>query len=249
MPHALIFQEEAAKLKAKFERAKERSVAFMAPRSTPHQELRNTSAGKQRLDREVTLMQTGRNGMSVPLTSAAALQSKRDLDNKFAAGGSKRKVQQSSLYPLTSFQADTHDKEGKRARYFADDDKHDLNDLVQRERLGLEDHPEEVFMRLSAKSAHKTDDRLDGYTLDDMFVDKAGKKVDKKKTEERDKQKAIAGAVGLDSDLMSNTRTEFHRTNAVLENCSLCFDGPKFQKHLVVSLGVKVVLTLTLMRM
>ena len=29
----------------------------------------------------------------------------------------------------------THDKDGKRARYFADDDRHDLKSLFEREKL------------------------------------------------------------------------------------------------------------------
>lgn len=78
-----------------------------------------------------------------------------------------------------------------------------------------------------AKSSVKTDD--DDYNVDDLFMDKAARTVSKEKQQTRDRQRAIA---------------EHQRREKALESCMYCMDGDRFKKHLLVSLGSKIVLML-----
>ena len=48
-------------------------------------------------------------------------------------------------------QVDTHDKEGKRERYFADDDRYDLKEMVRREKMRTAEDHNAMMARLSSK--------------------------------------------------------------------------------------------------
>ena len=45
----------------------------------------------------------------------------------------------------------THGKEGKRERYFADDDRYDLKEMVRREKMHTAEDQNAMMARLSSK--------------------------------------------------------------------------------------------------
>ena len=51
---------------------------------------------------------------------------------------------------------DTHDKEGKRERYFADDDRYDLKEMVRREKMRTAEDHNAMMARLSSKVSKLT---------------------------------------------------------------------------------------------
>lgn len=124
------------------------------------------------------------------------------------------------------FKADTHDS-GERQRYFADDDKFSLHDLVEQERRGGAGGPEDIYGRLASGVMARTDD--DDYTMDDLITDRAGRSQPQGRQEDRARQHAVRG--------------HQHR-EATLGSCWFCLDNPKLEKHLIVSLGVKVYLAI-----
>ncbi|KAM4701519.1 CWF19-like protein 2 isoform 2-T2 [Discoglossus pictus] len=122
--------------------------------------------------------------------------------------------------------AETHvDKE--RVRYFHDDDNQSLQDLVRKEKMGTAEDQQRQFLRMAAKLKEKTDQ--DYYTLDDMFVSSAAKKERLEDEEQRERSQAIS---------------EHRKLAARMEKCPYCFDNAELPKHLVISVGVKVYLSL-----
>lgn len=155
------------------------------------------------------LMTTGRDGMAVPVHGLHVKEDRHDSHSR-----QLRK----------KFKADTH-VGGERQRYFADEDKLTLQDLVAQERRGGGGDPDALYARLASKVMARTDD--DDYTMDDMFTDRAGRSQPQGRFEERDRQQAVRG----------------HQCReAALSNCWFCLENPKIEKHLIVSLGVKVYL-------
>ena len=51
---------------------------------------------------------------------------------------------------------DTHDKEGQRERYFADDDRYDLKEMVRREKMRTAEDHNAMMARLSSKVSKLT---------------------------------------------------------------------------------------------
>ena len=91
-------------------------------------------------------------------------------------------------------QTATHDKLGERIKFFtADGEDYDVNELAQRERMGLDADYDEEFARMAAKDAAKA---TDDYDVDDMFVDRAAKGINRTKQAQRDRQRAINGTAG-----------------------------------------------------
>ncbi|XP_076969198.1 CWF19-like protein 2 isoform X2 [Tamandua tetradactyla] len=119
----------------------------------------------------------------------------------------------------------THE-EKERVRYFYDDAKLSLNDLVKNEKMGTAEDQNRLFMRMASKFMGKTD--RDYYTLDDMFVSKA------------------ADREGLGEDMNQRKRAiaEHQSLTAQMEKCLYCFDSSQFPKHLIVAIGIKVYLCL-----
>ncbi|KAK3737019.1 hypothetical protein QZH41_018410 [Actinostola sp. cb2023] len=123
----------------------------------------------------------------------------------------------------------THGESGQRERYFADDDRYELNDIVRREKMNTAEDYNSMFARLASKGASKTDS--DEFTLDDHFVSGAANKYSKAKEEERDKMKAIK---------------EHQRLSAQLSKCRFCFENPDLAKHLIIAIGMQVYLAVPL---
>ncbi|XP_028372515.1 CWF19-like protein 2 isoform X1 [Phyllostomus discolor] len=156
---------------------------------------------------EVVLVSTDQLGRVWPVNTPG-----KSLESK--GGGRKRQM------------ASTHE-EKERVRYFHDDDKLSLNDLVKNEKMGTAENQNKLFMRMASKFMGKTDG--DYYTLDDMFVSKAAEIEHFGKEEENQRQKAIA---------------EHRSLAAQMEKCLYCFDSSQFPKHLIVAIGIKVYLCL-----
>ncbi|XP_031549332.1 CWF19-like protein 2 isoform X2 [Actinia tenebrosa] len=125
--------------------------------------------------------------------------------------------------------AATHDESGQRERYFADDDRYDLKEMVRREKMNTAEDYDSMFSRLASKGATKTDS--DDFTLDDHFVTGAANKLSKAKEEERDRMRAIR---------------EHQRLSEQLSKCRFCFENPDLAKHLIIAIGIQVYLALPL---
>jgi len=121
----------------------------------------------------------------------------------------------------------THDEDGKRVRYFEDDDHMNLKSMVEEERLTSADDHLAMLSTLASKHLGKT--QGDDYTLDDMFVQASATKGSNRVEEKRVKEKAVA---------------EHKQREAQLSNCRFCFDSPKISKHLIISIGTQAYLAL-----
>ena len=61
---------------------------------------------------------------------------------------------------------ETHGKEGTRERYFADDDRYDLKEMVRREKMNTIDDQEAMMAKLASKVTIETGTQLcQHYTL------------------------------------------------------------------------------------
>ncbi|XP_057255716.1 CWF19-like protein 2 isoform X1 [Pezoporus wallicus] len=156
---------------------------------------------------QVVLVRTDQSGRAWPVTAP---------DEPQESKGGRRKRQ---MIP-------THvDKE--RVRYFQDDDSMDLKDLVKNEKMRTAEDQNSLFMRMASKLVDKTDREY--YTLDDMFVSKAAKRVRSGEEEEIQRRKAIR---------------EHQQLAARMEKCPYCYDSNELSKHLIVAIGTKVYLSL-----
>lgn len=118
----------------------------------------------------------------------------------------------------------THGKEGKRERYFADDDNYDLKEMVRREKTnsGRNDPMMAKMFKASAKFS-------DDFDIDDHFVSSAAQERSAAEMEQREKQRAIK---------------EHRQLAAQLAQCRFCFENPDIAKHLIIAIGLKVYLAL-----
>ena len=171
------------------------------PRKSSIEKAKNkssSSGGSSSEEETVVLMRTSRTGQSWPVTGP----------NNIAGPKQKQKKRKKTIM---------HDKEGQRERYFADDDKYSLKDLVEQEKTGASEDNVRVMSRLSAKAFTKAGG--DAYTLDDMFEAEAGR---------------------FTSVSASDRQTEISKNKKLLrrlENCKLCFGNPENPKHLVIAAG------------
>jgi len=115
--------------------------------------------------------------------------------------------------------------DGERVRYFGDDEKYNLQQLYEREKMGQAEDQHGLLTRL-AGSAEKTNEE---YDMDDMMVTKAAGKQDEEKERVKLEQKAV------------KNHLEMEKT---LANCSFCFGSARCNKHLIVSMGKSVYLAL-----
>ncbi|XP_068720114.1 CWF19-like protein 2 [Montipora capricornis] len=158
---------------------------------------------------------------TVVLTRTDAAGNVRPLEitkeREYAKGKKKRR------------KVDTHSKEGKRERYFADDDRYDLKEMVRREKMQTAEDHNAMLARLSSKAASMANS--DDFSLDDHFVSSAANKISAAQLEERERQKAIK---------------EHRLLAAQLSKCHFCFENPDIAKHLIIAIGFKVYLAVPL---
>ncbi|XP_066256578.1 CWF19-like protein 2 homolog [Euwallacea similis] len=117
--------------------------------------------------------------------------------------------------------AETHSNQ-KRVRYFPDDDKYSLQKMFENEKFSSGNEQDESFMKIASK-LRKNDD------LDDFFADSARRTKSHSKITEETRNKAI---------------NEHKKVSASLDNCSRCIQFGGMQKHLIVSLGEYVYLSI-----
>lgn len=115
---------------------------------------------------------------------------------------------------------------GKKARYYADDDRATLNDLVRQERFGGEDYDRNYARNVTTKAQYRRTphDVEDEYEHDqglEMYEER-GKKRDPKGQFEYQRQKQIG---------------DFKRMTAVHERCTFCFDNPKKNRAAIMAIG------------
>ncbi|KAK3098520.1 hypothetical protein FSP39_020282 [Pinctada imbricata] len=190
--------EIAAKLKEQLEKARENNER--------HKKLieENKVKGKDDKDNQVVVLtRTDRKGLVRPLSEGHHGKEKGRKKNRG--------------------KVDTHSGK-ERDRYFDDDDKFSLRQLVEREKTGTAEDQNMMFARLAGRSTEKTND---DFQVDDMFVSKAARKQSEAKMEEKDRAMAIH---------------EHRKVATAMEKCQFCFDN--CPKHLIISIGVKVYLCL-----
>ena len=118
----------------------------------------------------------------------------------------------------------SHDKKGKRERYFADDDRYTLQDLMREEMSTSAEDTQVAIAKMAGKfvRAANSDD-----TVDDVLEYATSSKHNPEKERERERKLAA---------LESKQMTE------ILDNCKYCFDNSRAQKHLVIAIGINVYL-------
>lgn len=118
----------------------------------------------------------------------------------------------------------SHSKKGRREKYFADDDRYSLQDLVEQERKMTREETHAAIARMSSKfvPAANSDE-----TVDDVLDSKAALHFNEAKEQEKQKQRAML---------------ESHAMAEILSKCQFCFDSPNFNKHLLIAAGIGVYL-------
>jgi len=119
---------------------------------------------------------------------------------------------------------ETH-KDGERVRYFGDDDKYDIKQMFERERMDTAEDQLGMLSRLAGK-AEKTNDDFD---VDDMMISKAAGKQSEELEDIKRKNKAVSNQMALEK---------------TLSDCKFCIGSKRSQKHLMVSMGKSVYLAL-----
>ncbi|KAL8625360.1 hypothetical protein ACOMHN_044503 [Nucella lapillus] len=202
-------EDMARQLKSQLEQAQKvkESAASKAQGSEVTPSSKPSGRAGEEEEKVVVLTRTGRDGMVRPLP-----EQEFGLDK----GGKKKRRKQKNVK--------THSGDGKRARYFDDDDRHDLKTLVQMEKLGTAEDQNTMFSRLAGKSTERTDE---DFQVDDVFVSKAARQQSGARNEEKERSKAIF---------------EHRKVSAAMEKCQLCFNN--IPKHLLIAIGSKVYLSL-----
>ena len=114
----------------------------------------------------------------------------------------------------------SYGKDGKRSRYFADDDDYNLQDLIAQEKRTSAD---DVNRSLYKMAGHHLEKMGANSTLDDMFVSSAGQRAALPMDSKRDKAKAL------------------HEHRQLIKS-KLSIDSPELEKQLIVCVGMKVYL-------
>ncbi|XP_034949207.1 CWF19-like protein 2 [Chelonus insularis] len=110
-------------------------------------------------------------------------------------------------------------EDGQRVRYFADDDKHSLRDMFEKEKGFSIDQNDKAFVKMASK-------QMD---MDELFEERITHEESDAKQDLRNKMHAIK---------------EHKKMEKTLENCHWCIDSRAIQKHLIVAMGSKVYLSL-----
>ena len=118
----------------------------------------------------------------------------------------------------------THTKKGKRERYFHDDDRHSLRDLLEQERIATAEDTHAMVARMASKfvpASHL------GETVDDLVDSTSAMRSNPGREDERQRQRAVL---------------ETRRMTEALESCHFCVNSEGFGKHLLVAMGMGVYL-------
>ncbi|KAH7954091.1 hypothetical protein HPB49_015475 [Dermacentor silvarum] len=158
--------------------------------------------GAQRGSREevVILTKTDNRGFAHPLSEPSEV------------GGPSRK----------KAKVPTHDRGGERVRYFADDDRHSLKNLFEREKMTTAEDQNAEFARLAGKVRISKNEE---YDFDDAAMDKASQHDSSAKQDARDRMQAIQ---------------EHKHMSKALEKCKYCLDSHEMKKHLIIAIGIRI---------
>ncbi|XP_011294199.1 CWF19-like protein 2 homolog [Musca domestica] len=194
-------------MRAKLEKARVQRNLFKERKKAEVEANRhqNKEKSKKTEEEHVLLTHTDQSGHSRPLPAS------KFVDPRDLYGGKKKQKR-----------VKTHDDEGQRVRYFADDDRYDIKQMFEREKYTTASQANLEFADLAAKNKNPNDD------LEDIFAEKICKD-DSSREARRERDRAIR---------------EHQKMEAVLDNCYRCFDSTKMQKELLVAVGDKVYLAL-----
>lgn len=120
----------------------------------------------------------------------------------------------------------THNKDGERVRYFADDDRLSLKNMFEREKLTTAEDQNAEFARLAGKARPSTSQ---DYDFDDAALDKAAEHDSSAKQDARDRWRAIQ---------------EHKQMGKALDKCKYCLESSEMKKHLIIAIGIKTYLCL-----
>ena len=129
-----LWQKLAEEIKAKLESARKAKASI--PKEELPDEKRQARDGKEGEDNTVVLTRYDKSGQAWPVEE-------QDGATMMSSSGGKRKRKKLKL--------NTHDRDGQRERYFADDDRHDLKALVEREKKTSAQDQNSLFSRLAGK--------------------------------------------------------------------------------------------------
>ena len=120
--------------------------------------------------------------------------------------------------------APTHSKKGKREKYFHDDDRYSLKELVEQERMMTAEETHAAIARMASKfvPAAGTEE-----TVDDLVESKTAMKYNEAK--ELDKAK-------------KRTMMESRKMADAIDKCQMCFDSQNFNKQLLIAVGMNTYL-------
>jgi len=178
-------------------------------------ELETLRARKEQYSNKQKEGQRGHKDKVVVLTKTDRVGNVRPADFDDSSRGKSHKLRKATH---------SHDKKGKRERYFADDDHYSLQDLMREEMSTSAEDTQVAIAKMAGKfvRAANSDETVDD-TLD--YVTKGKHNVEK----ERQKERKLAV-------LESKHMTE------ILDNCKYCFDNSRAQKHLMIAIGINIYL-------
>ena len=185
---------------------------------------------KKELDRlrEVKKLQDNAKTSGAPKASSADTREERTIVlTKTDRFGREKPLQLPSTslgYRPPSSKANTHTKKGKREKYFHNDDRYSLKELVEQERMMTAEETHAAIARMASKfvPAAGSDE-----TMDDVIDSKKAMRYDESKELDKARKRAV---------------TENRKMADAVEKCQLCFDSPNFSKHLLVAVGMNTYL-------
>ena len=179
---------------------------------------------KKKEDQELVLTRVDREGNVWPVD--------RPADEPAGGKRAKKRAKKTN-------ERETHGEDGKRTRYFADDDKYSLKDLLQQEKMTSAKDQLNMFnsraaSKLNSAAIRGEAEGNDGdFAVDDVFVAKSGGKL------------ANVGGAGGNTFSLDKSIFQSKKIKAATENCQFCLDNEeKFLKHLMVSVSDKACLLL-----
>lgn len=132
-------------------------------------------------------------------------------------------------------------EDGKKSRYFADDDAIDLDTMVRRSKHGGDDHMDVIIARNIAKRSHFKGKE---FNVDDEYEFDAGleflesSKASKKSRQRGDEKEELAR-----KEKAKQVR-DYKRMTRALDHCKLCLQSQSRKKHLMISIGTCAYLAL-----
>ncbi|CAM6054813.1 unnamed protein product [Sphagnum tenellum] len=156
------------------------------------------------------------------LSDGPVLLSGIDIRGRLLDVGSSQATNQAPT-KRQKIEQDTHDKDGNRVRYSAEDDKHGLSDLIMQEKMaGVHDFDTHMAERIARDSTYVNN-------LD--YVDDNVDRLSKRKVQSEDQKRKFAVE-------------DYQKHEKAISSCAFCFHNGLKPRVPLVALGVKAYLTL-----